>query len=158
MKCHHGTFLDRGFPRSFLLVEELTEELRQFERAAYEKLIRVMSHEVNNTVAASNSLLHSSLTYAGELDPANRHDFEQAIGIVIERTEQLSSFMRRFADVFRLPPPLLQPVRPGCRPRGHRAAARAPGRTPPGIVWRWELGPAVGGRARSIAGRWSRRS
>ena len=62
VKCHHGRFVDRGFPRSFLLVEELTEELRQFERAAYEKLIRVMSHEVNNTVAASNSLLHSSLT------------------------------------------------------------------------------------------------
>ena len=84
VKCHHGTFVDRGFPRSFLLIEELTEELRQFERAAYEKLIRVMSHEVNNTVTASNSLLHSSLTYAGELEAANRHDFEQAIGVVIE--------------------------------------------------------------------------
>ena len=110
VKCHHGTFVDRGFTRSFLLIEELTEELRQFERAAYEKLIRVMSHEVNNTVTASNSLLHSSLTYAGDLHAANRHDFEQAIGIVIERTEQLASFMRRFADVFRLPPPLTQPT------------------------------------------------
>jgi two-component system nitrogen regulation sensor histidine kinase NtrY len=110
VKCHHGTFLDRGFTRSFLLVEELTEELRQFERAAYEKLIRVMSHEVNNTVASSNSLLHSSLTYAGQLDAASRHDFEQAIGIVIGRTEQLNLFMRRFADVFRLPPPHAEPV------------------------------------------------
>jgi two-component system, NtrC family, nitrogen regulation sensor histidine kinase NtrY len=110
VKCHHGTFLDRGFTRSFLLVEELTEELRQFERAAYEKLIRVMSHEVNNTVASSNSLLHSSLTYARELDDASRHDFEQAIGIVIERTEQLNLFMRRFADVFRLPAPHVEPV------------------------------------------------
>jgi nitrogen fixation/metabolism regulation signal transduction histidine kinase len=110
VKCHHGTFVDRGFARSFLLVEELTEELRQFERAAYEKLIRVMSHEVNNTVASSNSLLHSSLTYAGELDAGSRHDFEQAIGIVIERTEQLNLFMRRFADVFRLPPPHLETV------------------------------------------------
>ncbi len=109
VKCHHGTFVDRGFPRSFLLIEELTDELRQFERAAYEKLIRVMSHEVNNTVTASNSLLHSSLTYSSDLDPRNRHDFEQAIGIVIDRTEQLSSFMRRFADVFRLPPPLARP-------------------------------------------------
>ena len=93
VKCHHGTFVDRGFQRSFLLIEELTEELRQFERAAYEKLIRVMSHEVNNTVAASNSLLHSSLAYAGDLEAGNRPDFEQAITIVIERTEQLGSFM-----------------------------------------------------------------
>jgi two-component system nitrogen regulation sensor histidine kinase NtrY len=110
VKCHHGTFVDRGFTRSFLLIEELTEELRLFERAAYEKLIRVMSHEVNNTVASSNSLLHSSLTYARELEPASRNDVEQALGIVIERTEQLNLFMRRFADVFRLPPPHLESV------------------------------------------------
>ena len=78
-KCHHGTFVDRGFPRSFLLIEELTEELRQFERAAYEKLIRVMSHEVNNTVAASNSLLHSSLDLRRRARRrATAHDFEQA--------------------------------------------------------------------------------
>jgi two-component system, NtrC family, nitrogen regulation sensor histidine kinase NtrY len=111
VKCHHGAFVDRGFTRSFFLIEELTEELRLFERAAYEKLIRVMSHEVNNTVASSNSLLHSSLTYGRELrDKASRVDFEQAIGIVIERTEQLNLFMRRFADVFRLPGPHLETV------------------------------------------------
>lgn len=138
VKCHHGTFLDRGFPRSFLLVEELTEELRHFERAAYEKLVRVMSHEVNNTVTASNSLLQSSLTYAGELQAANRHDFEQAIGIVIERTEQLSSFMRRFADVFRLPRPLLQPCDLVPILEG---IVRLLSATPHGaaVAWRWEL-------------------
>jgi signal transduction histidine kinase len=138
VKCHHGTFIDRGFPRSFLLIEELTEELRQFERAAYEKLIRVMSHEVNNTVAASNSLLHSSLVYAGELAPGNRDDFEQAIGIVIERTEQLGSFMRRFADVFRLPPPLTRPhdLVPILQGLSRLLAANDNAR---GITWRWEL-------------------
>jgi two-component system nitrogen regulation sensor histidine kinase NtrY len=106
VKCLRGTFLDRGFPRAFLLLEELTEELRQFEKAAYEKLIRVMSHEVNNTVGASNSLLHSCLNYASELTPDNRKDFEAAIGIVIARTEQLNRFMRSFADVVRLPAPI----------------------------------------------------
>ena len=143
VKCHHGTFIDRGFPRSFLLIEELTEELRQFERAAYEKLIRVMSHEVNNTVAASNSLLHSSLAYAGELRPGNRGDFEQAIGIVIERTEQLGSFMRRFADVFRLPPPLTRPydLVPILQGMSRLLAANDNAR---GITWNWELqSPAI---------------
>ena len=120
------------------MIEELTEELRQFERAAYEKLIRVMSHEVNNTVAASNSLLHSSLAYAGELAPGNRHDFEQAIGIVIERTEQLGSFMRRFADVFRLPPPLTRPhdLVPILQGMSRLLAANDNAR---GITWNWEL-------------------
>jgi nitrogen fixation/metabolism regulation signal transduction histidine kinase len=110
VRLHHGAFFDRGFPRSFFLMEELTEELRQFERAAYEKLIRVMSHEVNNTVAAANSLLHSSLAYGAPNTTFDRADFETAIGIVIGRTEQLSTFMRRFADVFRLPPPRLEPT------------------------------------------------
>ncbi len=138
VRCHHGTFIDRGFERSFLLIEELTEELRQFERAAYEKLIRVMSHEVNNTVAASNSLLHSSLTYGGELSAGSRHDFEHAIGIVIGRTEQLNTFMRRFADVFRLPPPHREPctvlgvLEPVVRLQSARPEAA-------GVSWRWEI-------------------
>ena len=139
VKCHHGTFVDRGFPRSFLLVEELTEELRHFERAAYEKLIRVMSHEVNNTVTASNSLLHSSLDLrSGDLQAANRHDFEQAIGVVIERTEQLSSFMRRFADVFRLPTPFPQPCDLVPMLEG---IVRLLSATPAGagVTWRWEI-------------------
>jgi two-component system, NtrC family, nitrogen regulation sensor histidine kinase NtrY len=108
-RCHHGTFIDRGFPRSFFLVEELTEELRQAERGAYEKLIRVMAHEVNNSVTASNSLLTSALNYRRELSSASRPDFERALGIVIERTEQLNQFMRSFAEVFRLPAPVKKP-------------------------------------------------
>ena len=138
LKCHHGTFVDRGFPRGFLLIEELTEELRQFERAVYEKFIRVMSHEVNNTVTASNSLLQSSLTYSTELDAANRPDFEEAIGIVIDRTAQLSTFLRRFADVFRLPPPHTRPCDLiGILKDIVRLAAARPDAG--GITWKWEL-------------------
>lgn len=109
VRLYAGRFYDRGFSRQFFLIEELTDELRQVERAAYEKLVRVMSHEVNNTVAASTSLLHSAMTYAPELSPENRADFERAIGIVIGRTEQLNQFLRRFADIFRLPPPAREP-------------------------------------------------
>ena len=72
VRALHGTFLDRGFRRSFYLLEELTEELRHSEKAAYEKLIRMLSHEVNNTVGASNSLLNSCLTYGVQLHPHDR--------------------------------------------------------------------------------------
>ena len=138
VKCHHGSFFDRGFARSFCAFEELTDELRQFERAAYEKLVRVMSHEVNNSLAAGNSLLHSCLNYGHELSDASRADFQQAIGIVIGRTEQLNRFMRRFADVFRLPPPvkheddvivLLENI---VRLLGARADAA-------GVIWCWDI-------------------
>jgi signal transduction histidine kinase len=105
-----GTFVDRGFTRTFFLLEELTEELRQTEKAAYEKLIRMMSHEVNNSVGASGSLLQSSLSYAAQLAPADRADFERALQIAIDRMGQLNAFMRSFADVVRLPAPVLQPT------------------------------------------------
>lgn len=105
VRVSHGTFPDRGFRRSFYLLEELTEELRQSEKAAYEKLIRMLSHEVNNTVGASNSLLNSCLAYGRQLAPEDRKDFEHAIGVIIGRTAQLNAFMRSFADVVRLPPP-----------------------------------------------------
>jgi len=108
-KASRGSFMDRGFSRTFLLIEELTEELRQAEKAAYEKLIRMLSHEVNNSVAASNSLLTSCLMFAGQLPDDSREDFEGALRVVMTRTEQLGAFMKAFADVVRLPEPRLAP-------------------------------------------------
>ncbi len=110
LKCRRGSFLDRGFPRGFFLIEELTEELRQAERAAYEKLIRMMSHEVNNSVGATGSLLVSCLTYAPLLPAEQGHDLEAALRVVITRTEQLGGLMRSFAEVVRLPPPRRRPT------------------------------------------------
>jgi signal transduction histidine kinase len=140
-RCHHGTFFDRGFSRSFILLEELTGEIRDAEQRAYEKLIRVMAHEVNNSVTGVTSLLHSSLTYSAELSAASRPDFEQALGIVIERTDQLNRFMRRFADVFRLPAPLPRPeplvsVLEGCA----RLLAARPDAA--GVTWAWDVDDA----------------
>jgi PAS domain S-box-containing protein len=109
VRVRHGTFLDRGFRRSFFLLEELTEELRQFEKAAYEKLIRMMSHEVNNSVGAVSSLLDSSLTLGSALPEPDRRDLEGALRVAIARTEQLGAFMRGFAEVVRVPPPRLAP-------------------------------------------------
>lgn len=109
LRCFRSNFLDRGFSRDFYLIEELTEELRQAEKNAYEKVIRLMSHEVNNSIGSANSLLHSSLHYSAQLNPEDRQDFEMAMNVVINRTDHLNQFMKNFADVFRLPPPDLQP-------------------------------------------------
>lgn len=110
LKCIRSQFLDRGFPRTFFLLEELTEELRQSEKSAYEKLIRMMSHEVNNSIGAANSLLHSSLHYQNQLREEDREDFVTALKIAISRTEHLNAFMKSFADIVRLPQPSKQPV------------------------------------------------
>lgn len=109
LRLHRGEFLDRGFTRSFLLIEELTEELRQSERAAYERVVRLMSHEVGNTVGAGRSLLESCLPYASRLPESERATFTEALGVVISRLGQLHDFTAGFADVVRLPPPRLAP-------------------------------------------------
>lgn len=110
-RIHHGEFFDRGFARSFYLIEELTEELRASEKAAYEQLIRMVSHEVNNSVGAVRSLLESSLNYAVQLRDEDRDDYEKALRVSIARMENLNAFVNGFAEVVRLPEPYLSDCR-----------------------------------------------
>ena len=110
LKVTRAEFFDQGFPRSFLLLEELTEELRASEKAAYGKLIRMMSHEINNSVGAVGSLLDSFRGYADQLGAEDRDDFLNATTVAITRLENLRAFMNGFAEVVRLPPPDRRPT------------------------------------------------
>lgn len=107
-RAQRNRFRDRGFDREFLLLQELTDELKSSEKNTYEKLIRLMSHEVNNTMAATSSLLRSCLYYADQIDPQEREDYTDAMTLVIARTEALSQFMQDFANMVRLPEPSLE--------------------------------------------------
>ncbi|WP_161888047.1 sensor histidine kinase [Pontibacter russatus] len=109
-RCHRAHFLDRGFQHYFLLIEELTEAILKNERQAYEKVIRVMSHEVNNTTGAINSILGSLQHYTPQLRPDDREDFEHVLQVATERNISLSRFMANFADVVRLPQPQKEPT------------------------------------------------
>ena len=128
-----GHFYDRGFARHFLLVEELTEELESSEKETYDKLIRVLAHEVNNTVAATGSVLDSLLYYRGQLNDRDGEDFSTAIVAVKRRNVNLGEFIERFARVVKMPAPELRPnavrdimddilylYREPCRARGIR--------------------------------------
>lgn len=98
-RAMRGQFVDRGFRRQFLFVEELTTEIIETEKKAYGKVIRMMAHEVNNSIGAINSILHIA-----EPDVPSP-DIRQAVRVAIERNDRLNQFMRRFADVVRLPVP-----------------------------------------------------
>ena len=110
VKCQKLSFMDRGFVRPFLLMDELTEELHRTEKAAYGKLIRMMSHEVNNTIGAVNSLLQSSLNYSEQLSTADQEDYRNALEVAISRNKRMNDFMQGFADVVRLPEPKRRPT------------------------------------------------
>jgi two-component system nitrogen regulation sensor histidine kinase NtrY len=105
-----GQFFDRGFARHFLMVEELTAELESSERATYEKLVRVLAHEVNNTVAATGSVLDSLLYYRSQLLEPDGVDFATAIDAVRRRNTSLGEFIERFTRVVKMPEPELRPA------------------------------------------------
>jgi len=99
-----GQFIDRSYRRQFLFIEELTADLIEAEKKAYGKVIRMMAHEVNNSIGAVNSILQ--VAYPTVNDP----DIRQAVQVAIARNDRLNGFMRRFADVVRLPPPSRAPT------------------------------------------------
>jgi nitrogen fixation/metabolism regulation signal transduction histidine kinase len=138
-----ATFVERGHARRFYLVEELTEELRQTEKSAYEKLIRMMSHEVNNSVGATRSLLQSSLAFGEHLPSARREELEDALGIAGARLERLNSFMRGFADVVRMPQPVKRPCDVDRLLDGCVRLIQAQ-TDPSRVAWRWERRGALG--------------
>jgi nitrogen fixation/metabolism regulation signal transduction histidine kinase len=103
-KVQRSHFIDRGFPRSFVMIEELTTEILAAEKKAYGKVIRMMAHEVNNTIGPVNSILQSALQ-TGNLWADKNHNLHQAFQVAVERNQNLNIFMRNFADVVRLPEP-----------------------------------------------------
>jgi nitrogen fixation/metabolism regulation signal transduction histidine kinase len=107
-RAQRGQFFDRGFARHFLMVEELTNELEDSERATYARLIRVLAHEVNNTVAATGSVLDSLLYYRGQLAERDADDFATAIVAVRRRNTSLGEFIDRFTRVVKMPAPELR--------------------------------------------------
>ena len=104
-KCQKSHFMDRGFQRYFILIQEITEEIVKSEREAYEKVIRMMSHEINNSIGAVNSILNSFLSYKEYLPGEHADTYERALRVAIERNTRLNKFMKSLADVVRIPPP-----------------------------------------------------
>ena len=83
-RISHQSFPDRGYRHPFFLIESLTTEVRLAEKAAYERVIRMMAHEVNNSVAGMvNSLAEEES----------------------RRLLALSEFVTRFANVVKIPQP-----------------------------------------------------
>ena len=84
------------------MIEELTTDILESEKKAYGKVIRMMAHEVNNTLGATDSILQTTRNYLAE---DSFLDLREALGVASDRNKKLTIFMRNFADVVRLPVP-----------------------------------------------------
>lgn len=101
-RCYHLSFIQSSFRREFYLLESLTEEVIKAEREAYEKVIRTISHEVNNTMGGVRSVIQ---TIADTTDDA---DTIEVLESCDNRCEQMCAFVSSYADVVRLPEPMMQ--------------------------------------------------
>ena len=102
-RCTHSSFIDRGFQHPFYLVETLTDEVMKAEKKAYEKVIRMIAHEVNNTTAGITSTLDTLEATFSEMQ--DTEDICEVLRVSIERCYSMSHFITNFADVVRIPEP-----------------------------------------------------
>lgn len=106
-RCTCSSFMDRGFPHPFYMVEPLTEELYEAEKRGYRKVIRIISHEVNNTMAGLTSALgamEQSSAGSGDEDTASM------LSILLSRIDRMSRFITEYASMARIPDPVCRPV------------------------------------------------
>ncbi len=103
-RCASLTFMESGLRRPFILIESLTDEVYRAERAAYEKVIRMIAHEVNNSMAGIKSLLETLADIMADDDAMT-----ELIGSCHERCISMSKFITTYADVVKLPQPRLAP-------------------------------------------------
>jgi nitrogen fixation/metabolism regulation signal transduction histidine kinase len=103
--CRKLFFMDHGFKHPFYIIEEFTEEIKRAEKEAYGKLIRMMAHEVNNTVGSVNSIMTSIQSNPESFVNSEQDDIIRMLGVAIQRNYQMNRFMQNFSNVVKLPAP-----------------------------------------------------
>lgn len=106
-RCVRSSFVDQGFNHPFILIEELTREVLQVEKASYERIIRMMSHEVNNSVGAIGSTLNVVSDIFSQESSEESKEVLPAVDASLKRCEHLAQFISKLAEVVRIPPPSL---------------------------------------------------
>ncbi len=107
-----STFRQHGRPHTLLVFADLNRPLREEEAKAWQRLVRVLGHELNNSLAPIKSIA-GSLTTLVVRDPRPadwQEDVERGLSIVAARAESLSRFMSSYARLARLPAPQVKPV------------------------------------------------
>lgn len=105
-RCTHETFMDSGYAHHFFIIENVTTEINNAQRTAYEKIIRMISHEVNNSMTGILSTMQMLEEICHENNKLSY--FEEPIDACINRSTQLGQFLSRIAQVVKIPDPKLR--------------------------------------------------
>jgi two-component system nitrogen regulation sensor histidine kinase NtrY len=107
-----STFREKGVPHTLLVLSDVSRALREEERSAWQRLIRVLGHELNNSLAPIKSIAGSlgSRLAETELSPEHRRDFERGLAIIEDRTGSLNRFLQAYRQLAQMPPPAIRKI------------------------------------------------
>ncbi|MDE6741495.1 MAG: PAS domain-containing sensor histidine kinase, partial [Muribaculaceae bacterium] len=98
------SFMESGMSHPFYLIEKLTDEVMKAERKSYEKVIRMMAHEVNNSLAGIISVMETAEEEIEDLD------LKEAISACQNRCRDMGAFITKFASAVKIPEPVRRNV------------------------------------------------
>jgi two-component system nitrogen regulation sensor histidine kinase NtrY len=129
------SFRQNGVPHTLIVLSDVSRALRDEERSAWQRLIRVLGHELNNSLAPIMSIAGSLATRLPQLDlpEAIKSDYQRGLDIIESRTGALHRFLQSYRRLATMPSPKLQSVE--LRPLAERVAVletRLPVRIEPG--------------------------
>jgi two-component system nitrogen regulation sensor histidine kinase NtrY len=107
-----AAFRQDGAPHTLLLLADVSQPLREEEQAAWKRLIRVLGHELSNSLAPIKSIAGSLLARADQIggDQDTVRDFRRGLGVVESRADSLHRFVQSYRILAQLPPPHVKPV------------------------------------------------
>jgi two-component system, NtrC family, nitrogen regulation sensor histidine kinase NtrY len=110
-ELRRSQFRREGLPQTLVMLADLRRVVREEERAAWQRIVRVLTHEINNSLAPIQSIAQSLQGMVGQGDPAEwSEDVRAGLSVVARRSESLSRFLGAYARLARLPSPTLAAV------------------------------------------------
>jgi PAS domain S-box-containing protein len=105
-----SSFRQQGIPHTLVILSDVSRALREEERRAWQRLIRVLGHELNNSLTPIKSIaasLHTRLSRTGIKDD-EQQDFERGLSIIESRAASLNRFLQGYRQLAQIPPPAFE--------------------------------------------------
>ena len=121
MELRRSTFRRDGKPHQLLVFADLSRALREEEQQAWQRIVRVLSHEINNSLTPIKSIAHSIKRMLSRVPDLPRADeIQDGLNLIETRSGALGRFLRSYAQLARLPKPQQRPIQ--IAPIAHRIA------------------------------------
>ena len=105
-----SSFRQKGVPHTLIVLSDVSRALREEERDAWQRLIRVLGHELNNSLTPIKSIAGSLNAQLSQtvLDADARQDFQRGLAIIGTRADSLNRFLQAYRQLAQMPPPVFR--------------------------------------------------